>query len=177
MTGNNRPLFSSDTFQLPIILCPVPRQAAREWMLLFFEPAEILVQRQHWNKRSSVCCDTVHLREERDMMDAPTTPLKWSTKKTNNATSAAAAPGSSSYHLKSPTAHRTPGGGSQHSSNGGARSIKSNGGGNGRMNAVFCDVVVEAVDRNAEGWDLPPGEKLSFRTGRGKVLNNNLQRS
>lgn len=33
------------------------------------------------------------------------------------------------------------------------------------MNAVFCDVVVEGVDRNAEGWDLPPGEKLSFRTG------------
>ena len=94
-------------------------------------------------------------------MDAPTTPLKWSTKKSNNSASAAA-PGSSSYHLKSPPV-RTPGGGggggSQHSNNGAARSIRSNANGNnGRMTAVFCDVVVEGVERNAEGWDLPPGE-------------------
>jgi hypothetical protein len=89
-------------------------------------------------------------------MDAPTTPLKWSSKKSNS-TSAGGG-----YHLKSPTAHRTPGGGSQHSSNGGALSIRSNGtAANGRMNAVFCDVVVEGAERNAEGWDLPPGARQS----------------
>lgn len=110
--------------------------------------------------RQPYCCDT-HVVFRRHKMDAPTTPLKWSTKKSNNAA------GSSSYHLKSPTAHRTPGGGSQHSSNGGARSIKSNvgsGSSSSRMNAVFCDVVVEGVERNADGWDLPPGERGRTRT-------------
>lgn len=108
-------------------------------------------------------------------MSAPTTPLKWSSKKRD--THAASASASREYHLKSPsnasyhyqppsTQQRSPNsvagvgtrGGSTHSSNGARSRAGSTSSGSGRMTAVFCDVVVEGAGRTSDGWDLPPGK-------------------